>query len=121
MNIKLKPKTMGVMFDIARAMASLSKCPEGKQHGCVLAVEGRYIISTGYNGPAVKHKHCTECIYSPKTTDCPAVHAEENALLNAARLGIKVEGAYAYVTKEPCPKCKAILKNAGVKVVGRWT
>lgn len=111
--------TEKVMEAIALITSLLSKCPDGKQHGCVIAMEGRYIISTGYNGPAVKEEHCKVCDYDPKTTSCPAVHAEVNALVNAARMGISVKGAKAYVTKKPCHNCEATLKNAGI-VEAQW-
>jgi len=104
------------MIAVAREIALLSKCGEGRQHACVLAVEGAYIVSTGYNGPAHKMEHCNTCNYTPSSI-CPAIHAEENAIINLARNGgggTVGKNMVAYITKKPCKKCLEILFNAGI-------
>jgi dCMP deaminase len=45
---------------------------------------------------------------------CRAVHAEQNAIIQAARHGVSIEGATLYCTHSPCPICEAMLKNAGI-------
>ena len=85
------------------------------------------IISTGYNGPARGEPHCTRCLRYDKPTGseykvCPAVHAEENAIINAARQGNKTIDATLYLWSskskiEPCYRCKRMITNAGIKEV----
>jgi deoxycytidylate deaminase len=105
------------MMSIAREMALISKCPDGKQHACVLAIDGAYIVSTGYNGPSSRMRHCEQCNYSPSDTLCPAIHAEENAIINLARNGgggTIDKNVVAYITKRPCKHCLEILLNTSI-------
>ncbi len=107
------------MVDIAVTVSTWSHCPQGRQHGCVLAVDGRFIISTGYNGPPRGSPYC-DCDGKPKEyclSSCRAIHAEINAIANAAMLGISTNGVAAYVTKVPCKFCWGALSNAGVEQV----
>ena len=91
-------------------------CP--RMHcGCVL-VKNKNVISTGYNGSIPGDEHCEEigCLivvnYCVRT-----VHAEMNALVQAAKRGHAVDGATAYVTNMPCTTCAKALITAGVKRV----
>jgi dCMP deaminase len=87
----------------------------GNKVGAVLVREER-IISTGYNGVPEKVENCLEggCEHCARRSEfgsgkgydlCICVHAEENALLTAARFGIQVEGAEMYTTLQPCFNC----------------
>jgi dCMP deaminase len=122
-------------LDIAKAVAQRSPCIR-RRFGAIIVREDA-IVSTGYNGPARGSVNCDEvgCLKEikgiPSYTGydlCPAVHAEENALLNAARQGSCVlEGVlYLYGEKldgnvveegRPCDRCKRALINAGIKQV----
>jgi len=107
------------MQRFAAEVASWSNCPIGRKHACILTLEGKYIISTGYNGTATKEPECV-CEGKRKgwcMENCVAVHAEVNALANAARIGVSVLDSIAYVTKAPCLPCRAALKNSGVHVI----
>ncbi len=107
------------MADLAIFISKWSHCPEGRQHGCVLAVDGRFVISTGYNGPPRGSDYC-DCEGKEKDyclTTCRAIHAEINAIANTAALGISTKGVAAYVTKTPCKFCWGALCNAGVSQV----
>lgn len=89
--------------------------------GCVM-VMGNRIIATGYNGSISGQAHCTEvgCLEVEENgrTSCKrTIHAEQNALYQCARNGIKTEGATVYVTHYPCPDCMKALNQAGVKCV----
>lgn len=105
---------------VTKTVATGSSCPPGKQHGCI-AVKHRSIVATGYNGPPAGHSHCgLDCpldLYKlrnkgKKNFDlCPAVHAEINAILTAAKIGTAIEGAVLYVTKRPCANCLKALQN----------
>lgn len=109
------------MFEIAHLIKFWSPCTLGRQHGCVLAMDGKYIVSTGFND-VCKGKRCEDylkCLNrKPLPASCKAIHAEENAILNLLKIGFTdVSRLVAFVTKEPCWHCKAILKNIGIKKV----
>ncbi len=103
-----------------------------RQVGCLLVKDFR-IITTGYNGTPHKIKNCTErgcerCLFrqqgklkfDEKEESCICIHAEQNAIIQAAYLGISTKGATLYSTTNPCSTCAKMLINAGVvKVVCR--
>lgn len=97
-------------------MASRSAC-ERLNVGCVLVSAGEHknrIIAAGYNGflPGVEHKSCVRDGHELAT-----VHAEQNAIADAARRGVSLSGATAYITHFPCINCAKILASAGVKTI----
>ncbi|MBP7569362.1 MAG: dCMP deaminase family protein [Acidobacteria bacterium] len=100
----------------ALLMASRSAC--GRLHvGCVLVSAGAYphrVIAAGYNGflPGCAHQSRLRDGHEQAT-----VHAEQNAIADAARRGVSVGGATAYVTHFPCINCAKILAAAGVRAV----
>ena len=91
-------------------------CP--RMHcGCVL-VKDKNVIATGYNGSIPGDEHCEEIGCLLVDNHCVrTVHAEMNALIQAAKRGHGVEGATAYVTNMPCTTCAKALITAGVKRV----
>ena len=105
------------LMDLASQVATWSARPIGRQHGCVLAVDGRFIVATGYNGTAAGEPPCAcdvqEIDVCPKYC-CPVVHGEINAIVNAAKVNAPLERCVAYLTKAPCLTCRSALKNAGV-------
>jgi len=112
-------KNVERMTDLALVVSSWSSCPAGRQHGCVLAVDGRYVVATGYNGPPRGEDPC-DCRGKPKDwclKNCRAVHAEVNAVCNAAYVGARIRDCWAFVTKKPCGGCRGALKNAGLRGV----
>lgn len=105
-------------IDIAFAASKRATC-DRRSVGCVLVKDNRQ-ISMGYNGAPSGADHCADTNHghSPdqEVRSCAwAVHAEMNAVADAARRGVSIEGATAYVTDEPCVHCYGILVNAGVK------
>lgn len=78
---------------------------------------GGHVAATGYNGSIAGMSHCTEvgCNLSKDQHCTTAVHAEANALMQAARHGIAVEGATIYTTASPCWPCFMLLASAGIK------
>jgi dCMP deaminase len=111
---------------IAIAVRARANCM-GKRVGAVLASEGR-VVSTGYNGTPEDAGNCIEggcrrCADSdafPSGTAydlCICVHAEQNALLSAARFGIATEGATLYTTTRPCFGCTKELLQAKIAAV----
>lgn len=127
-------------IDIAQRVAARSTCLR-RQYGCVI-VQNDEIIATGYNGAARGEDNCCDlydtCPRAAKPhnsgdySDCPAVHAEQNAMLSAPRS--EMLGATLYLagtqtnsdgTKSPmtecipCPICSRMIKNAGIaRVIG---
>lgn len=85
--------------------------------GCVIVVNER-VVSSGYCGSLRGAEHCTDvgCLTDERTGGCVrTVHAEVNAVLNAAYHGVRVEGGTAFTTVSPCWDCFKALVNAGLK------
>lgn len=109
---------------VCNAIASKSACLS-RQIGAIV-VRDKSIVSTGYNGPPRNYPHCTpvdgKCPRHAKgyasgegLSECPATHAEANAIANAAKLGVSVDGAELYLnTIIPCKDCMALIVNAGI-------
>ena len=113
-NLPERPNVDQYMMGIAEAVKARANC-QGSRIGALLVLEGR-IVSTGYNGVPSNMKNCDQggcerCANPeqyPSGTGydvCICVHAEQNALLAAARFGIAVEGAMLYSTMRPCFGC----------------
>ena len=91
-----------------------------------LIVKERRILATGYNGVPTGLRHCdvTGCLCQQlgvpsgqRHEICRGLHAEQNALLQAARYGINIEGASIYITTQPCVVCAKMLINAGISEI----
>ncbi|MBI1972188.1 MAG: dCMP deaminase family protein [Candidatus Aenigmarchaeota archaeon] len=111
---------------IAIEVASRATCL--RRHVGAVLVKGNRILSTGYNGSPSGGKHCTEvgCLVvkrededgSTKEHCIRTVHAEENAILHAAKHGVSTEDSTLYVTAgPPCVACAKNLINAGIKKI----
>lgn len=94
------------------------------RHEGAVAVIGKRIIATGYNGAPAGLAHCDEAgcsrdaVLSGQRLDiCRAVHAEENVLLQCAQYGPSCRGATIYTTLQPCLGCAKSMVNAGIKRV----
>ena len=134
MNIKRISKD-DYYLNIANAVSLRSTCLR-RQYGAVI-VKNDEIIATGYNGSARGEANCcdihTECPRKNKShnsgdySDCPAVHAEQNALLSAARTDILNATLYLFGNEfdenntshpienvTPCPICERMIRNAGI-------
>jgi dCMP deaminase len=121
-----RPDMHTYFMQIALTVRERANCL-GNKVGAVLVVDNR-IVSTGYNGTPSKTKNCEEggcerCAnrvrYGPgEGYDlCICVHAEQNALLSAARFGVAVAGATLYCTMRPCFGCTKELLQAGIDTV----
>ena len=101
---------------IASVVATRSTC-DRKYVGAVI-VRDRTILSTGYNGSIRKLAHCDEAGHLMEAGHCVrTVHAEANAIAQAAKNGVKVEGAEIYITASPCWNCFKLLANAGIRKI----
>jgi len=104
-------------------IASLRSTCLHRREGAV-AVQGKRIIATGYNGAPAALAHCDvagcsrDAMISGQRLDiCRAVHAEENVLLQCAQYGPSCRGATIYTTLQPCLGCAKSMVNAGIKRV----
>jgi len=103
---------------IANVVSERSTCLRNNV-GAVL-VRDKYILSTGYNGPPRGFPHCDTCRRDgfksgEKHELSRAIHAEQNAIIQAALHGVSPEGGTLYCTHFPCTTCLKIIINAGVK------
>lgn len=103
-------------MQIAEQVATRSTC-ERKFVGAVI-VRDKMILSTGYNGSIRGLPHCEEAGHEMENGHCiRTVHAEANAVVQAARNGVAIENADIYVTASPCYYCFKLIANAGIKRV----
>jgi dCMP deaminase len=101
-------------MNLAREAATRSTCPR-KAVGAII-VRDKAVLATGYNGSIRGLPHCTEVGCLMDNDHCVrTVHAEANALLQAARHGVRIEEADIYVTASPCWDCFKLIANAGIR------
>ena len=117
----MRPDWDSYFMEITEVVAKRSTCTR-RQVGAIL-VRDKHILATGYNGAPKKLEHCENlgCLRSQLNIPsgerhelCRALHAEQNAIAQAARHGISVLGATMYVTHQPCSICAKVLINAGI-------
>ena len=100
-------------MNIARQAAARSSC-DRKFVGAVI-VRDRTILSTGYNGSIRGMPHCDEVGHDLENGHCVAtIHAEANAILQAAKNGVNISGSEIYTTASPCWNCFKLMANAGI-------
>ena len=111
-----RPEWDEYFLKLAMLASERATCP--RMHcGCVL-VKNKDVIATGYNGSIPGDDHCDQVGCLIVENHCVrTVHAEMNALIQAAKRGHAVEGATAYVTNMPCTTCAKALITAGIKRV----
>jgi len=101
-------------MNLSREAATRSTCPR-KAVGAII-VRDKAILATGYNGSLRGLPHCTEIGCLMDNDHCVrTVHAEANALLQAARHGVSIDGADIYVTASPCWDCFKLIANSGIR------
>jgi len=99
-------------MNIARVVATRATC-DRKHVGAVL-VRHKTILSTGYNGSIRGLPHCSESGHMMEDGHCVrTVHAEANAIIQAAKNGVAIEGATIYTTASPCWPCFKVIANSG--------
>jgi len=147
----VRPKKSEYYLKIASQVATRSTCLKLRL-GAIIVDRDGVILSTGYNGPARGSYNCIDLGYCLKERVgaesgsydfCPAVHAEENAIINAARSGMRINNAVLFLsaaprlTKDeriaaeywyargPCPRCRRAIINAGLSRIvfplSSWT
>lgn len=103
-------------MNIAREVASRSTCHR-KMVGAVIVLD-KSILSTGYNGSLRGLPHCDEIGHEMENGHCVrTIHAESNAIIQAARNGVRIDGSEIFVTASPCYNCFKMIANAGIKKI----
>jgi dCMP deaminase len=103
-------------MNIARQVATRSTCD--RKHVGAVIVRDKTILSTGYNGSIRGMPHCDEVGHDLDNDHCVAtIHAEANAILQAAKNGVLIDGAEMYTTASPCWSCFKMIANAGIRAI----
>jgi dCMP deaminase len=101
-------------MEIAAVVSSRATCD--RKHVGAVIVRDRIILSTGYNGSIRGMPHCDEIGHMMEDGHCVAtIHAEANAILQAARTGATISEATIYTTASPCWPCFKLIANAGLR------
>jgi dCMP deaminase len=116
-----RPSYDEYFMEMAHVVAKRSTCLRRKV-GAILVKE-KHILSTGYNGAPKGLRHCSEtgCLREEQNIPsgerhelCRGLHAEQNAIIQAAVFGVSIKGSVLYCTNTPCVVCVKMLINAGV-------
>lgn len=100
-------------LSIAKEVSSRSTCD--RLNVGALIVRDRRILATGYNGSISGDDHCNDVGHLMSDNHCiRTVHAEANAIIQAAKFGVQIDNAEIYVTHTPCWKCFQLIANAGI-------
>ncbi|MCJ7517467.1 MAG: cytidine/deoxycytidylate deaminase family protein [Methanomassiliicoccales archaeon] len=119
-----RPDNDTYFMKMAELVGTRSTCLR-RQVGAVIVKEKR-VLTTGYNGAPKGLSHCGElgCIRKQNQIEsgtrhelCRGVHAEQNAVIQAAYFGVSIKDAAMYTTNFPCVLCSKIIVNAGIKEV----
>lgn len=120
-----RPLWEDYFMDIAKLIATRSTCLR-RQVGAVI-VKDKRILATGYNGAPSGLKHCIEiggCLREKMKIPsgqrqelCRALHAEQNAIIQAALYGVCTSDSILFCTHQPCVTCAKMLINAGIKKI----
>ena len=110
-------------MQMAELTAQRSTCL--RRHVGAVIVQDKHVVATGYNGAPKGVAHCAEiggCLREKmgipsgeRHEPCRALHAEQNAIIQAATLAQSIEGASIYITHQPCIICAKMIINAGIK------
>jgi len=103
-------------MNIARQAATRSTCD--RKHVGAVIVRDKTILSTGYNGSIRGMPHCDDVGHLMEGGHCVGtVHAEANAIIQAAKNGVRIESAELYTTASPCWSCFKLIANAGIRTI----
>jgi dCMP deaminase len=119
-----RPSWPEYFMEIARMVTARSTCL--RRHVGAILVKERRILATGYNGAPSGVRHCEEvgCLRQDSSVPsgmrhelCRGLHAEQNAIIQAAYHGISITGSTLYCTNKPCVICSKMLINAGIGTI----
>lgn len=104
-------------MDIAKQVSTRATC-ERKHVGALIVSPSKAIIATGYNGSVVGAPHCDDVGHLMEDNHCVrTVHAEMNAIAQAAAHGVAIKGSTLYCTALPCWQCFKLICNAGISQI----
>lgn len=118
----MRPSWDDYFMEIVELVKTRSTCLR-RQVGALIVIDRR-ILATGYNGAPAGCRHCSEvgCLREEMGIPsgqrhelCRATHAEQNAFVQAAQMGVSVAGGTLYITHQPCVLCAKMAINAGIK------
>ena len=111
-------------MELAGVIAGWASCYQPDRKIGAVIVKNKRIVTTGYNGAPAGIRTCVErgeCLRKKKGIEsgthheiCYATHAEQNAIIQAAKLGVSIDGATLYCTHQPCSVCAKMIINAGI-------
>ena len=114
-------------MELAEVISGWASCYQQDRKIGAVIVKNKRIVTTGYNGAPAGIKTCVErgeCLRKKlgiesgtKHEICYAIHAEQNAIIQAAKLGSSIEGATLYCTHQPCVICAKMIVNSGISRV----
>ena len=119
-----RPSWSEYFMTITNMVAKRSTCL--RRHVGAILVKNKRILATGYNGAPAGIRHCEEtgCIRLSSGVPsgqrhelCRGLHAEQNAIIQAAYHGVSISGSTLYCTNKPCIICSKMLINAGIKKI----
>lgn len=123
--VYIRPTWDEYFMEVARTIAKRATCDRGRS-GCVIARDKQLLV-TGYVGSPVGLTHCDDVGHLMKkvihdddsiSQHCMrTVHAEQNAICQAAKLGVALDGATVYCKMTPCRTCAMLIINCGIKKV----
>ena len=103
-------------LDIAKQVATRGTCD--RKHVGAVIVRNQTILSTGYNGSIQETEHCDEIGHLMEDGHCiRTIHAEQNAIIQAARNGTSINNSSIYITCSPCFICFKMIANSGIKQI----
>ena len=111
-------------MEMAQLVSTWASCYQEERKVGAVIVKDKRVMTTGYNGAPAGVSTCVErgeCLRKklgiPSGTRhemCYAVHAEQNAIIQAAKLGVNIDGSTLYCTHQPCILCAKMIVNAGI-------
>ncbi|MBR2479716.1 MAG: cytidine/deoxycytidylate deaminase family protein [Clostridia bacterium] len=111
-------------MEMTRLVSNWSSCYKSNRQVGAVVVRDKRILTTGYNGAPAGVESCKErgeCLREKlgiasgtRQEMCYAVHAEQNAIIQAAKLGVTLQGATLYCTHQPCSMCSRMIINSGI-------
>lgn len=118
----MRPDWDTYFLELTNVVKKRSTCL--RRHVGALIVKENHILSTGYNGVPTKITHCSEvgCLREKLKVPsgerhelCRGLHAEQNAIIQAALHGVSIKDATIYTNTKPCSICTKMIINAGIK------
>jgi dCMP deaminase len=119
-----RPSWPEYFMTITRVVSNRSTCL--RRHVGAILVKDKRILATGYNGAPAGLRHCAEvgCLRHDSSIPsgmrhelCRGLHAEQNAIIQAAYHGIRISGAMLFCTNKPCVICSKMVINAGIEKI----